>query len=403
MISVLTGAYFFLKWTVANSAAYRTDQREVAEYSAVLSPSDPQTHFALARILEKTFLPDDFERSLREYELAAAASPSNYLIWQELGRALDRHGEHERAEKVLRRTLEMAPHYSQTKWTLGNFLLRRGSPDEGFTLIRDALESDPKLADAAVQSSYSWFDGDIERVRSALGSGSAVTPALIRLLVRIKKLDDAFQTWQSAKRSNENASFDEAQKQLLAALIEDKKYRSAFRVFTFAEKSGQAEPAIPTITNSGFEIDIKTQGAGPFEWVVPDSQNTQAAIIQGQKHSGERSLRILFDVTEAGQFRGISQIVAVEPGKRYRFEVFYKADLKTQASPKWEVAGIDGNSIAVSAPLANTSGWKSVTATFQAPENADAVIIRLARENCASTICPITGSLFIDDAAVSVE
>ena len=83
-------AWFFIKWNFANAVASRLDTKRaefkpVADWLVQMAPNDPQTHFAAARIYEKTFDHDDLTKSLSEYEMAVALSPYNYVTWIELG------------------------------------------------------------------------------------------------------------------------------------------------------------------------------------------------------------------------------------------------------------------------------------------------------------------------------
>lgn len=403
LLTVFGGVYFFAKWGLANMASLRTDQPEVAMNAVSLSPADPQTHFAAAVLLEKTFLPADFERSLREYEEAAALSPANYLVWLEYGKALDRHGDEKRAEAALRKALDLAPSYASTKWALGNFLLRHGDSNEAFKNLREALDSNPSFADATVQSAYSWFDGDVDQVKISLGASPVAQVSMIKLLIREKRLDDALAIWSSLSIEGDRSVLKDAETQLLASLVTEKRYRDAYRIYS-SERSRSDHDVFGNVTNGGFEDPVKIQGSPLFEWQIEDSPKSQVAIIEGQGHSGARSLRLLFNLTEAKDFRGVSQYVAVKPGQRYKFESFYRSDLKTAVPLKWEIlSAADGKAISSSQPIIDTPDWTALSTVFIVPPGEDAVIIRLSRDNCLSAICPLNGSVFLDDISIRTE
>ena len=76
LICILS-AYFFTKWSFANTISTRTEYREIADFTTNLAPSDPQTHYASAVLHEKSFLPEDFQKSLAEFEKAVALSPND--------------------------------------------------------------------------------------------------------------------------------------------------------------------------------------------------------------------------------------------------------------------------------------------------------------------------------------
>jgi len=123
----LAGAIFFAKWSLTSTVAAQAIYKEIAELAIDLAPDDPQTHFALAVLNERSFLIDDLPKSLAEYEKAAALSPNEFRLWLAVGRARERVGDAPGAEKALRRALELAPNYAEVQWMLGNVILREGT------------------------------------------------------------------------------------------------------------------------------------------------------------------------------------------------------------------------------------------------------------------------------------
>ncbi len=95
----VSAVYFAVKWCLASTLVTQAQSKEVAEFAVGLSPNDPKTHYALAVLRERTFLPEDFARSLEEYERAISLAPRDYRRWFDLGKARDRNGDAEGAEK----------------------------------------------------------------------------------------------------------------------------------------------------------------------------------------------------------------------------------------------------------------------------------------------------------------
>jgi hypothetical protein len=94
--------------------------------------------------------------------------------------------------------------------------------------------------------------------------------------------------------------------------------------------------------------------------------------------------------------------VAVEANKKYVFETFYKSELKTLTTVKWEIAdAADGKVLALTEAIAAEADWTSLKAEFTAPDATEAVIIRLVRIPCNTTLCPITGKLWFDDFSLN--
>jgi tetratricopeptide (TPR) repeat protein len=161
----LAATVFFAKWCFANAIAAQATFKEVAELSVNLAPNDPQTHYALGVMNEKTFLSEDLPKSVKEFEQAVALSPNDFRLWLVYGKARERSGDGAGAELALRKTLEFAPNYAQVQWTLGNILLRRGESREAFFEIRRAAESDKNYRIPAVAAAWQIFDGSLANVQ----------------------------------------------------------------------------------------------------------------------------------------------------------------------------------------------------------------------------------------------
>ena len=388
----------FAKWGLASSAASRAGDVDVALYLTGLAPADPQTHYAAAVFLEKSFDPKDIEKALQELETATAVSPNNYLLWLELGRARERSGDAEGAERALRQALALAPNYSRVQWALGNALLRQGRTEDAFAEIRKAVVGDPALADSAATTAWLFFDGDINAIRKAMDGSARFESSLAALLMREKRFDEALEIWNKIP-ADEKKTFHKATGSLLAAkLLEGKRFRSAVQV---TNEIGAVDGLQPEkINNGGFESAVKSEGAGPFEWQIAPGLHPQIALSGGQKHGGSNSLYLIFNATDAKEFRTVSQTVAVEPGATYRLEVSYRSDLKTAAVFKWQILdAADGKLIASTEGNAPRAEWTPLHAEFKVPAESDGITIRLVREGCGQ-VCNISGNLWFDDLSL---
>lgn len=393
----VAAAYFFAKWFLANTIATRVIYKEVADIAVNLAPADPQTRYASAVLHEKTFQPGDFEKSLAEYEQAVANSPYDFRLWLELGRARDRAGESGGAEKALRRAAALAPHYSAVQWTLGNFLLRQGSEAEAFAEIRKAAESDKSFANPAIASAWQLFGGDTARVKDYVGDSNNLKAAFASLLAREKRFEEASQVWNELPEAARRGDYKANGEEIYQKMLEARKYRSALRVSTDLAADADNGFAVGRITNGGFEASVP-KNPSVFEWQFAEGVEPQIGIDNQQKRGGNISLKLIFNSADGKAFRPVTQSVAVEPGKRYTFETFYKSELATRATVKWEISDAADNKIlAATEPIAANADWTSLKAEFTVPETTEAVTVRLVRVPCTTALCPISGKLWFDD------
>jgi tetratricopeptide (TPR) repeat protein len=401
---LLTGAFFSVKWGLANTAASKAEYKEVAELTVSWAPDDPQTHYTSAVLHERTFLPEDLPVSLSEYEKAAALAPHNFLLWLELGKARERNGDPVSAERTLRKALELAPNYAQVRWALGNNLLRQGRSDEAFTEIRQAASSDEKYVGPAASMAWQVFDGDINLVRNTIGDSARINVALSAILMGQKRLDEAFAIWELLTPEEKSVTFKQASSDLYGHLLDARKYRAALAVFSSALAGKDDDEGSPgKISNGGFENAIKPQNAAVFEWQIAEALKPQIAADTAQKHTGMRSLVLIFNSDDGKDFRTVSQTIVVEPGKTYQLELFYKSDLKTAATFKWEVAGFTDGKILSTEPVAESADWTPQRLKFTVPANTEAIAVRLARVPCRTGLCSITGRIWFDDLTLSAE
>lgn len=397
--------FFALKWYLANAVSSRAEQKELAELAVDLAPSDPQSHYALAILDEKSFLPEDLPKSLAAFERAAALSPNDYRLWFALGRARERSGDEEGAELAMRKALELAPHYAQVQWTLGNVLLRRGKTDEAFTEIRKSVESDAAFAGPAVAIAWQIFDADAARISQAVGDSPQAKSALSAFLARHKRFDEAFTAWNALTEKDKRETYRPSSDELLKQLLEAKKFRDALDVQTqiavVAAAPDAEKPAPEKIRNAGFETGVNTTSPSVFEWRIADGVQPAIGVDDKLKTGGNYSLVIAFNSPNGQDFRAVQQTVVVSPGKTYKFEVAFRSDLKTSATLKWEIAdAADGKILATTQAVPANSDWSKLTANFTVPAASEAVTIRLARAACTNALtgaCPISGKVWFDD------
>jgi len=375
----------------------RADSTEIADLGVDLGPADPQTHYAAAVTYDKTFLAADQARSLKEYETAAALSPHNYLLWLEYGKALSRSGELDRAESAIREAARLAPNYASVAWALGNLLVRKGDESEGFAEIRRAVESDGSFAAPAASLAYQFFDRDLNRIVRLTGSSADMTAALAIVLARDKRFDEAFAVWSKIPASAINERIRTNGRSLSNELITARHYRQAMQVIKTFDATLASEPG--KVNDGGFEQGVKLENAGPFDWRLTPGAQPQLLQSTSQPHGGARALVLRFNSNDGAGLRQVSQTIVIEPGGKYTVNGFYRSDLKTESQPMWQVLA-EGKVIAEIPCGGAVDRWTEFRGSFSVPANADGIELRLVIKGCGSSICPINGSLWLDDVTL---
>ena len=402
VLACLCLIWFFGKWSFANAVSVRADLPEIAELMIALAPSDPQTHFAAAVLRERTFDPSDAEISLAEYDASTALTPNNYLSWLALGKALERAGDANAAELAFKRSLELAPNYADVQWAYGNWLIRSGRSTEGFAMIRLAVGGKPELLPAATSMVMQLLDGDSEQVRTILGNTPDVNAALTGYFIGQKRLDEAVSAWERMGFAAVDIKYRALSDSLVAQLAAGYRFRLAGKTMSSIAADANTFPGVGRITNGDFESQIKLRDAKLFEWQIGAGTDPQIGLSEGQPHGGRYCLLLIFNTMQAAEMRPITQTVAVEPSSLYAVEGFYRSELK--GSVALEIADAStGKSLGRSIPFGPQAEWSKFRVEFQAPGSIDGVIIRLVRDGCISSVCPISGKLWIDDISMSAR
>ena len=383
-------------WSLGNTFAVAAPDIEVAQMALALAPADPQSHFASAVLHERTFEAQDAATAVREYEKAASLSPNNYLIWLALAKIREASGDRDGGQAALARARELAPNYARVRWAYGNVLLRQGEQEAAFEEMRAAAAADQLYAQPLIVAANQFYDGDADAVRRAAGDSPAVLAALSLSLAHDKRFDESLEIWQKID-GDQRRGFADTGKTILSKMIEEKKYSAALSLANLLGDSPKY--AVGAVYDGGFENGVTMQNAGPFDWRIADGQQPQVALTDGQRRSGAYSLLLIFRPNAGSDIKPIAQTIAVVPGAAYRFESFYRSDLKTAAKIRWQVTTADGRPLASTGSVAPSSEFTALSCDFTAPADADGINITLVRDTCIGP-CPIAGNLWLDDVSV---
>ena len=406
VLGAVTGAWVAGRWYLANVFAEIVPGtgekgRATLLWAQGAGPRDPLTHRALGGLDRRSLDPEANRRAVGRYEEAARLSPFDYRIWIDLGQARQQAEDGAGAEKAFRRAVALAPHYAAPRWFLGNFCLRAGRRDEAYAELRQAAEADPGYRPQFYSAVWQLTNKDLPALQRAAGETAGARADLAQFLLSQQRAEDALNVWNSLN-GQQKKQFAQLGEGMLRGFIDARKYHAAVSVARGLAASEESAPVIARITNGGFE----DTGAGPFAWQVNSVPQAQTGTDTARKHGGNNSLRVNFRVTNNLDWANVTQLVAVDAGKRYRLEGFaYTDSLKSAGPPLAQVLDAATNQVlASSAPLAQgtAKGWQMVMVSFAA--RGEGIIVRLARESCgAEPLCPIFGTVWFDDFSLQAQ
>ncbi|HKG79058.1 MAG TPA: tetratricopeptide repeat protein, partial [Pyrinomonadaceae bacterium] len=374
---------------------------DVARTAVSMAPNDPLTHWRVAQVAQQNLPLDQQAQAIAEYEKAVNLSPNDYRYWMSLGTAYERAGEVSKAEQALKRAVTLAPSYAYPHWFLGNLLLRNARYDEAFPELRLASEADPELR--SQQFSFIWeiYSNDAEGLKNAVGQSSGARAAFAQYLLLQKRYEDGLRLWDGLSNEEKKANKDTAQT-MITTLKSDLKFHYALNVWNdIANEKYRAEV--------GHVFDGSFEEFGPetvFGWQVKGAPQMQIGLDPNKGHSGERSLKLVFQVRSNLESINIAQLVPVQTQTEYDFECFISTDkLETGSAPQIVVLDASTGTALATSPMApgGTNDWNPISLSFKTGEKTEGVIITIVRASCSNDetpVCPIFGSIWYDDFSI---
>lgn len=367
-----------------------------AEKAIQLTPKDAEAHFAGAALMSLSGAPD---RAMLEFERAVALRPDDYGLWSELGLLRDQMGDSDGAVATFDEAIKRAPYYSQPRWNRGNVLLRKGQYESAFNDLSHAAQSNPELIPGLIDLAWSVSRGDVTTTEQlAQIKGDRMRIAFARFLARHGRAEEVFAQIGDADVP------DAIRRELVEQLLAKGAFEEAFEVWKVTDRVGSGkETTRPLIYDGGFEGPLAFDQGG-FGWRVPRQLDAiSISLDSGAPDSGSKNLRIDFSGTSNPGWVLVSQVILVEPSKRYKVNFAGRSqDVITGGLPILTISDASGDKkvLGQSRPLEKgTSDWQVFNLEFTTTPSTEAVVLTLQRENCTMP-CPIFGSISLDSFSI---
>jgi tetratricopeptide (TPR) repeat protein len=409
LILLLLGAgvwsYYVIRWYLGNTLAEYFDPNQgnlaAANWAAQMAPDDPLTHWRIAQVSQKTLPLDQQAAAIAEYEKAVSLSPNDYRFWMALGTAQEQAGNPAKAELALKRAVALAPSYAYPRWYLGNLYLRNGRYEEAFAELRVASQADLELLPQLFNLVWEIYNNDPEALKNAVGQSSPARANFALYLIGRKRVDEGLRLWNDLSSEEKRSNKDVGEK-MIANLIMELRYHDALQVWNDV-MSEKFRMQIDQIFDGSFEEPVAYAPDTIFGWLVKGVPQLHIGIDPNKSHSGERSLRLGFQVRTNIQEINASQLIAVTPNKEYDFQCYVATDkLETGSGPQVQIVDANtGQALGISAmPATGTNDWQPLGFSFKTSDKTQAVMLKVVRFTCGTEeapICPIYGSVWYDD------
>ena len=361
-----------------------------ADEAVRLSPSDPEAH--RARSIVSTRLQQSAE-ALKSLELATRLRHRDDYLWLDLGNAREEVGDARGALAAMDQAVHWAPYYAHTHWQRGNLLLRMGRSDEAFAELRTAAAANGNYLPNVIDLAWGITRGDASKTETLVDvNNDAERLAFVLFLARKGQGREVL----NQLRSFTSAISKEKLNEVVQLLNATDNFREAYSV-----QFNVADASEATLFNGGFEKPLVVDGLELGGWTVANDKN-RLAIDVSEKFAGSASLQVNLHGNWDPGTPLLSQTILVQPSKTYHVSFSVKSkDLVTGGPPMFTVSDAKSNQLlGKSESFPSADSWRTLSFEFTTLATSEAAVIRLQRNSCDPSPCPIFGVFWLDEIAI---
>ena len=371
--------------------------------AAQIEPGNAETWYRLGRYRQLDFENADLTLAVTYYRRAVELNPRSAYEKLDLAGALEMSGQDAEAEKYFRAAQDNYPASAEVAWRYGNFLLRQGRLPESYAQIHRAAVADPALIPLAVSRGWN-SSGDASVVLDKIlpPTPSAHWEALAFFLQAREALA-AVEVWNRLLALKFPIEWTRVFG-LIDTLISQDLFDQAETVWRQALVAGEA-PLPPSaggslVFDGGFENEPTNGG---FGWRLQTVPGAEFTFDTAERHSGARSLRIVFDGSQNLYFEQVVQYVLVQPRTRYRFEAFLRTDgISTNSGIGFAIHNprTTGDISVIIPGETGTQPWTLKEAEFTTGPETRLLRIAIRRAPSGRIYNKLRGTVWVDDVAL---
>ena len=370
-----------------------------------LEPADSRNWYLLGRSYLYDLEQPDAERAIDALRKAVALDPYSAEALLDLANAYDGEGDTARAREAYVAAQRAYPLSADVCWSYGNFRLRQGEQDAGFAQIHRTLELEPKRAAEAFSLAIRVQPDPTVVLDKAIPASAAVYLPIVQALSSAAEVDTAQQVWsrlialQPKVPIAELVAYVDAVGHKKGPSASAQAWREAISIM---QNPPPPDPKDSLVWDGGFESGY---AGGGFAWRYNrDSRKVHISFDSAEKHSGGKSMRVLFDGRENLNFEDVCHNIAPQAGQRYlltawvktqsltssegiRLQIFVFAAAQVQSVTTEEVHG--------------TQDWKQIQLSWTAPPDVGLGAVCMKRQMSDQADSNIQGAAWLDDVTLA--
>jgi len=381
----------------------RADSLQRLERGTALEPGNADAWDALGRFRQLNFTNPDPGEALVDYQRAVTANPLSAHHWMNLAAAYESNGDITQARDAFQHAVSVYPLSGEVAWNYGNFLLRQNEATPGYSEIRRAVQSDPKLLTLAI--SRTWRSS--RDVNALLDQVLPARPDAYELALdyfaTIKQMDPALVIWQRLVALQTPIEISKSFPFLDELIAEDRssEAKTVWREALALAGLNHDEPLKHSlIWNGDFARDF-IGGGLCWRWHTPIGVDFTFDTVAQQY--GVRSAEFFFGGGSNLELSEPRQYVAVEPNRSYRFHSYMRTEsISTEMGMQFSI--LDPNHPgAVTVMTENLTGshpWTAEDVDVVTGPQTHFLLVRLLRNASRMFDNKLTGTAWIADVSL---
>jgi O-antigen ligase len=375
-----------------NSLAKNSLNQSFARNDSAKIPFDADFYETKAFINESLGNTATASENLRQ---AIRYRPKDYGLWLNLARIEGSQNHSAAAENDFREAIRLAPHYGEPYFYYGNFLVAANRKAEGFDNLRRAFERRPPYFKEVTALAWRESGGNADRTIEILSPLDTLEKEKLgEFLLDVKAYAAAV-----ALVCREEDATAETRDRFVRVLLEKRQYNPANQI---QRRECDLKTSLENnLADGDFETGELYEGFG-FGWRIADLPETiEIGLDDENKSHGGNSLGFIFNGNSEPSQPLLSQIIIVEKNHQYQLSFDFRTEkIVTGGVPSVQLIlkkhDADFVYKEIKIPL-NQTDWKNSTTTIKTDAQTEAVEIRLTRQSCQQSNCPIFGRLWLDN------
>jgi tetratricopeptide (TPR) repeat protein len=338
-------------------------------------------------------------RAVSAYGELLRRDPASPFRWADLGDALVRGGDEERARYCHERATALGPHSPPILLRAAHFYYQVNEDATALQLLGQILRTTREYDELIFSLHERTETRSAHVLEFGMPQEAEALESYFQHLLSRGDPTTLTQTWDWM--STRSLATDPSLNQYLDFLLRAKEYDAALDTLAgYLDSLGRHRRIGGNLVlNPGFEHEPLGTA---LDWSIRASIQFETTRDAEVFRTGSWSLRVRFSGLENVEYQHLTQRIIVEPG-RYRFRAQVRTiGVTTDQGIGFRIAAIDGTSRlnVETEPREGTSEWMAVETTFIVPRRTRLLEIQAFRRLSQKFDSRIDGTVWIDDVSV---